>query len=43
LRYALDTNTLFAGTVLAHHATLVTHNTTEFQRIPELQLADWFR
>jgi tRNA(fMet)-specific endonuclease VapC len=34
--------TLIAGTALAHHATLVTHNTTEFQRIPELQLADWF-
>ena len=35
-------DTLIAGTALAHHATLVTHNTTEFQRIPELQLADWF-
>ncbi|MGM0813831.1 MAG: type II toxin-antitoxin system VapC family toxin [Pseudomonadota bacterium] len=35
-------HTLIAGTALAHNATLVTHNTTEFQRIPELQLANWF-
>ena len=35
-------DTLIAGTALAHNATLVSHNTTEFQRIPELQLADWF-
>jgi len=35
-------DTLIAGTALAHNATLVTHNTTEFQRIPELQLANWF-
>ncbi len=35
-------DTLIAGTALAHNATLVTHNTAEFQRVPELQLADWF-
>jgi len=35
-------DTLIAGTALAHNATLVTHNTAEFQRIPELQVADWF-
>jgi tRNA(fMet)-specific endonuclease VapC len=35
-------DTLIAGTALAFNTTLVTHNTAEFQRIPELQLADWF-
>jgi tRNA(fMet)-specific endonuclease VapC len=35
-------DTLIAGTALAYNTTLVTHNTAEFQRIPELQLADWF-
>jgi tRNA(fMet)-specific endonuclease VapC len=34
-------DTLIAGTVLAHGATLVTHNTAEFSRIPGLQLEDW--
>ena len=36
-------DTLIAGTALAYNTTLVTHNTAEFQRIPELQLVDWFR
>lgn len=35
-------DTLIAGTALAHNATLVTHNTTEFRRVPELQITDWF-
>ena len=35
-------DTLIAGTALAYNTTLVTHNTAEFQRIPELQLTDWF-
>ena len=35
-------DTLIAGTTLAHGATLVTHNTAEFQRVPALQLTDWF-
>ena len=35
-------DTLIAGTALAHGATLVTHNTAEFQRVPALQLTDWF-
>ena len=35
-------DTLIAGTALAHNATLVTHNTAEFQRVPALQLTDWF-
>jgi tRNA(fMet)-specific endonuclease VapC len=35
-------DTLIAGTALAYNTTLVTHNTAEFQRIPELRLADWF-
>jgi tRNA(fMet)-specific endonuclease VapC len=35
-------DTLIAGTALAYNTTLVTHNTAEFQSIPELQLADWF-
>lgn len=33
---------LIGGTAVAHQATLVTHNTSEFQRIPQLQLEDWF-
>jgi tRNA(fMet)-specific endonuclease VapC len=35
-------DTLIAGTVLAHQATLVTHNVNEFQRIKQLQLVDWY-
>lgn len=35
-------DTLIAGTALAHGATLVTHNTREFSRVPGLQLEDWF-
>lgn len=34
--------TLIAATALAHAATLVTHNTREFQRVPGLKLEDWF-
>ena len=34
---------VIAATVLAHHGTLVTHNTSEFSRIGGLQLADWTR
>ena len=33
---------LIAGTVLAHGAKLITHNTREFARVPGLQLDDWF-
>ncbi|MFO8155450.1 MAG: type II toxin-antitoxin system VapC family toxin [Pseudomonadota bacterium] len=35
-------DTLIAATALAHGATLVTHNTAEFQRVPQLPLADWY-
>lgn len=35
-------DTLIAATALASNATLVTHNTSEFQRVPDLPLADWF-
>ncbi|NKI36182.1 type II toxin-antitoxin system VapC family toxin [Wenzhouxiangella sp. XN79A] len=35
-------DTLIAGTTLAHRATLVTHNTREFSRIPGLELVDWY-
>lgn len=35
-------DTLIAGTVLAHQATLVTHNTAEFRRVPGLKLVDWY-
>ena len=31
-----------AGTALAHNATLVTHNTKEFNRVDGLKLVDWF-
>lgn len=34
-------DTLIAGTALAHGATLVTHNTREFERVPGLDLVDW--
>lgn len=33
---------LIAATAVAHHAILVTHNTAEFSRIPDLSLVDWF-
>ena len=50
LRYQLEStgekvgalDTLIAGTVLAHGATLVTHNTSEFSRVPGLQIEDWY-
>ena len=32
---------IIAATALAHDVTLVTHNTREFSRLPELKLADW--
>jgi tRNA(fMet)-specific endonuclease VapC len=32
---------LIAAIALAHQATLVTHNTREFARVPNLRLADW--
>ncbi|MDA3938239.1 MAG: type II toxin-antitoxin system VapC family toxin [Spirochaetia bacterium] len=34
-------DTLIAGTALAHKAVLVTHNTKEFERVPNLQIEDW--
>lgn len=34
-------DTLIAGTALAHSATLVTHNTREFSRVPGLSIVDW--
>jgi len=37
---ALDT--LIAGTALRHGATLVTHNTKEFERIDGLAVEDWY-
>ena len=33
---------LIAGTALAHHAALVTHNAREFRRVKGLSLIDWF-
>lgn len=33
---------LIAATAIANQAILVTHNTREFGRIPNLQLEDWF-
>ena len=35
-------DTLIAGTAVAHGATLVTHNTREFQRIEGLEIDDWY-
>lgn len=35
-------DTLIAGIALAHGATLVTHNTREFTRVPGLKLVDWY-
>jgi len=35
-------DTLIAGTALHHGATLVTHNTDEFKRVPGLQIEDWY-
>ena len=32
---------LIAATALVHDLTLVTHNTKDFQRIPNLRTADW--
>jgi tRNA(fMet)-specific endonuclease VapC len=32
---------LIAATALAYEATLVTHNTHEFARVPALQIEDW--
>ena len=34
-------DTLIAGTALANHATLVTHNTREFGGVPNLEIIDW--
>lgn len=34
-------DTLIAGIALSHGAILVTHNTKEFSRVPELQITDW--
>jgi|SRR5579864_2187345 len=35
-------DTLIAGTALRHGATLVTHNTKEFERIDGLAVEDWY-
>lgn len=35
-------DTLIAGTAISQRATLVTHNTREFKRVPKLSLADWY-
>ena len=32
-----------AATALSHNATLVTHYTAEFSRVPGLQLEDWYK
>lgn len=34
---------IIAATALANDAVLVTHNTDEFKRVPELKLEDWLR
>ena len=35
-------DTLIAGIAQAHGATLVTHNTQEFSRVPHLPIIDWY-
>ncbi len=35
-------DTLIAGTALSNNATLVTHNTKEFQRVEGLSIEDWY-
>jgi len=35
-------DTLIAGSALAHGATLITHNLSEFERVPGLAVEDWF-
>lgn len=35
-------DTLIAATALAQRATLVTHNTREFSRVPGLKMEDWY-
>jgi len=35
-------DTLIAATALATRATLVTHNTREFRRVPGLRVEDWY-
>jgi tRNA(fMet)-specific endonuclease VapC len=35
-------DTLIAGVALSLDATLVTHNTREFSRVPNLEIVDWF-
>jgi len=32
---------MIASVALVHDLTLVTHNTADFQRIPQLRLDDW--
>ena len=34
---------LIAGQAMAQRLTLVTHNTSEFQRVPGLRVEDWKR
>jgi len=36
------TDTLIAGTALAHGGILVTHNLDEFKRVPGLRVTDWY-
>lgn len=36
-----DRDTMIAATALAHHATLVTRNISEFERVPHLALESW--
>lgn len=40
--FALDADTLIAGTALAHNATLATRNLRAFARIPKLSVVNWF-
>jgi tRNA(fMet)-specific endonuclease VapC len=35
-------DTLIAGVALSRNLTLVTHNLSEFQRVPNLSLEDWY-
>lgn len=39
----LEGDLMIASAAIVHDLTLVTHNTSDYQNIPKLRLADWLR